>query len=223
MKVSESTIARWIRQGVIPVYKIDFQHYFKRDEFLAWARYKQITPEDSDQIMSEPAVTEPEELDLIKAISLGGIHYRIAGNNMEQVFENIIAVALAPQSQEYPRFHERQDRLLTSLLERERLASTGVGSGIAFPHPRKPMDWGLPHPLVAVIFLEDEIDFNSVDGEPVKLLFLVLCSSVKGHLKMLSLISSVIQKGDMKSFLLRSPAPHPEEIVSKIERLQKEA
>jgi Kef-type K+ transport system membrane component KefB/mannitol/fructose-specific phosphotransferase system IIA component (Ntr-type) len=57
------------------------------------------------------------------------------------------------------------------VLVRERLASTGVGDGVAFPHAEVP---GLARPLLAFARLARGLDFDAPDGQPVRLVFLLL-------------------------------------------------
>jgi PTS system nitrogen regulatory IIA component len=83
--------------------------------------------------------------------------------------------------------------VLETLLQRERLGSTGVGRGIAIPHGR----------LVALksiycLFarLEAPIDFDALDNEPVDLIFLLLAPEHAGadHLKALARISRLLRE-----------------------------
>ena len=78
------------------------------------------------------------------------------------------------------------------LLERERLGTTGVGSGIAIPHGK--ID-GLDKLFGCLARLEDPVDFDAIDGEPVDLIFLLLAPESAGadHLKALARISRVLR------------------------------
>ena len=62
-----------------------------------------------------------------------------------------------------------------SLHAREKLASTGIGHGVAFPHGRVP---SLEHTRGAFLRLSEPVDFGAVDGEPVDL---VLAMAVPEH------------------------------------------
>ena len=78
------------------------------------------------------------------------------------------------------------------LLERERLGTTGVGSGIAIPHGKlSELD------SVKGVFarLEEPIDFDAVDDQPVDLLFLLLAPEDAGadHLKALARVSRLLR------------------------------
>ncbi|BFM17425.1 PTS IIA-like nitrogen regulatory protein PtsN [Maricurvus nonylphenolicus] len=63
------------------------------------------------------------------------------------------------------------DELFSSLIARERLGSTGIGKGIAIPHCRLANCSGT---LGALITLQDPIDFDAIDGEPVDIIFALL-------------------------------------------------
>jgi PTS system nitrogen regulatory IIA component len=74
------------------------------------------------------------------------------------------------------------------LLERERLGTTGVGGGIAIPHGKLPGLKGLRGIFARV---EQPIDFDSIDEQPVDLIFLLLAPETAGadHLKALARVS----------------------------------
>jgi PTS system nitrogen regulatory IIA component len=82
--------------------------------------------------------------------------------------------------------------IFETLLERERLGSTGVGQGIAIPHGKLAALTRL-HGLFAR--LDTPIDFESVDDQPVDLVFLLLAPEAAGadHLKALARISRLLR------------------------------
>ena len=83
--------------------------------------------------------------------------------------------------------------ILDTLLQRERLGSTGVGRGIAIPHGRVPAR----HKIVTMFArLDEAIDFEALDDEPVDLVFLLLAPEHAGadHLKALARISRLLRE-----------------------------
>ncbi len=80
----------------------------------------------------------------------------------------------------------------TALQERESLGPTGVGGGIALPHAR--LD-GLPHVHGLFIRVEKLLDFESVDRQPVDLVFALLAPQDAGveHLKALAVVSRTMR------------------------------
>jgi PTS system nitrogen regulatory IIA component len=80
-----------------------------------------------------------------------------------------------------------------TLLQRERLGSTGIGERIAIPHGKLPR---LDRLFGLVARLERPIDFQALDGEPVDIIFLLLAPATAGadHLKALSRIARVLRE-----------------------------
>ena len=60
---------------------------------------------------------------------------------------------------------EFRDEVIRSILRREHLGSTGIGGGFALPHARHP---GVKDLLGAIARFPAGVDFNSIDGEPVR-------------------------------------------------------
>jgi PTS system nitrogen regulatory IIA component len=197
LNVSEKTVYRWIRQGVVPTIRVQGQYRFDRTELEGWARHNRIGSFPTPAVDQEPE----EEAALLRAVQLGGIHYRMEGRTPEEIYAQVAEVfPFSPRLA--PTFRES---LRTTLLEREALVSTGIGHGIALPHPRHPRDWGLGHPAVGIFFLNEPVDLKALDGEPVFVLFVILCATVKGHLKMLSRVSHLVSAPETRDFLRGVP------------------
>ena len=75
-----------------------------------------------------------------------------------------------------------------ALMERETLGPTGVGHGVALPHARLP---GLTDVVGVMLLLERPVDFDSVDRQPVDIVFGLFAPEDAGvaHLKALALVS----------------------------------
>jgi len=84
------------------------------------------------------------------------------------------------------------DRLFEKLEEREQLGSTGIGSGVAIPHCKMK---GLERAILAVGVTRRPVDFGAVDGQPVRLFFLVVSpnDAPAVHLQVLSAISKWVK------------------------------
>lgn len=82
--------------------------------------------------------------------------------------------------------------IFETLLQRERLGSTGVGHGAAIPHCKLPK---LDRLYGVFARLEKPIDFEALDGEPVDLVFVLLAPEGAGadHLKALALIARMLR------------------------------
>jgi fructose-specific phosphotransferase system IIA component len=87
-------------------------------------------------------------------------------------------------------------RLLSEILAREALATTGIGEGVAVPHA---LSEHIHDTSMAVARLSKPIDFDAVDGEPVDLLFLLI--GPKGtsvHLQLLSKLARLLHDPEFR-------------------------
>jgi nitrogen PTS system EIIA component len=95
------------------------------------------------------------------------------------------------------------DEAVDVVLEREKLGSTGIGDGIAIPHGKLKTIDGL---LCAFGRSRQGVNFDSVDGKPVHIFFLLLTpeESVGLHIQMLSRISRVLRDSDFRKHLIEA-------------------
>jgi PTS system nitrogen regulatory IIA component len=89
------------------------------------------------------------------------------------------------------------------LMQRERLGSTGIGSGIAIPHGKLPK---LERLFGVFARLERPIDFEALDGQPIDLMFLLLAPEAAGadHLKALARVARLLRDPEIARKLRES-------------------
>lgn len=128
----------------------------------------------------------------------GRSQMNVPGSSKKKILEHIASL-LANDCSELD-----EDSLLSKLIARERLGSTGFGNGIAIPHCRLA---GCTEPIGALLHLENPIDFDAIDGAPVDLLFVLLVpeTATDEHLELLRQIASVFDRNDVRE-QLRSAA-----------------
>jgi len=90
-----------------------------------------------------------------------------------------------------------------SLVERERLGSTAIGDGIALPHGRLK---GLNKVIGAFAVLEQEMDYDTIDQKPVKMVFALLIpeNATEEHLQILSQLARIFAAKETRDRLLRA-------------------
>jgi PTS system nitrogen regulatory IIA component len=95
-------------------------------------------------------------------------------------------------------------RLLETLLEREKLGSTGIGDGVAIPHGKVP---GLPALMASFGRSKDGVDFKAIDGKPTYLFFTLFApeNSAGAHLKALARISRIFKSAAFRDSILKAP------------------
>jgi mannitol/fructose-specific phosphotransferase system IIA component (Ntr-type) len=105
------------------------------------------------------------------------------------------------------------------VLDREKIMSTGIGDGIAIPHGKSDAVTGL---AAALGIHKRGVDFESLDGEPAYVFFLLVSpADVSGpHIKALARISRLLKNDEFKNKLI--DASTSEEILEIIETAEKE-
>lgn len=96
--------------------------------------------------------------------------------------------------------------ILDALMEREAAGSTGVGQGIAIPHARLK---GLSAIRGVFVRLDQPVDFDSVDDQPVDLLFALFAppEASTQHLRALAQVSRLLRQADLRQQLRLARSP----------------
>jgi len=194
LSVSEKTIYRWIKRGLLPSYRINEQFRFNRAELLEWATQRRI--QVSPDIFLEADPGRNPLPDLSEALKAGGIAYRVGGEDQASVLRAVVDVLNLP---------DEVDRgyLYQVLMARETLGSTGIGDGIAIPHVRNPVVLHVSKPTITLCFLERPIDFHAIDDQMVDTMFAIISPTVRAHLHLLSRLGFVLRNADFKEAVKR--------------------
>lgn len=134
---------------------------------------------------------------IVDFITPAVINVYIQGADRSSVFKELIAML----AKENPGLDA--SLILRILEEREKLGSTGIGNGVAIPHGKVK---GLRKVLVAVGRSVKAIDFDSEDGQPVHLFFLIVApgNAVSIHLTLLARINSIAGIPELRQKLMEA-------------------
>ena len=174
LRVSERTVYDWASKGKIPCGKLGTTWRFKRVDIEEWVDHHlsaggkntNLTPLVMDNVLKSKHVIVTDKANKTEILS-----------QMINLLENA------------PEIKSKRD-LEQGIYHREQLMSTGIGMGIAIPHVRLRSVRDL---VMAVALVRDGVDdYESMDSEPVKLLFMIIAREDQHvqHLKLLSQISS---------------------------------
>jgi fructose PTS system EIIBC or EIIC component len=99
-----------------------------------------------------------------------------------------------------------KEKMRSAILEREKIMSTGVGSGFAIPHGKTDAVQDI---VAAFAITEQPIDYQSLDDQPVRIVFLLVGkdNSVGPHIKLLSRISRLMNKEEFRKKLIDAESP----------------
>lgn len=197
LNLPESTIQRWIRQGKIPVYRFGGEFVCLEKDLRKWAKSRNIvlsrrSPERSNE--------DPDrKFSLVAAMQRGGAFRNVCADDVSSALKAVVEAASLDRSID-------REELFVRLIEREELSTTGIGRGIAIPHPRTPMGNAAAEPTITTCFLKKPVDYGAIDGVPVFVLFLMLSPSPDVHLRLLSKLSHLLRDSSFLSFLKSTPS-----------------
>ena len=98
-----------------------------------------------------------------------------------------------------------REEVIRRVLEREKLMSTGIGGGVAIPHAQCR---GAGKLAIALARTKDGVEFDALDGKPVRLFFMIIGPEEKGgYVRILARISRLLYTGDLQKSLYRAETP----------------
>jgi len=188
LRVSERTVYDWAQKSEIPSGKIGTVWRFKKSEIEQWVNERlsgnrlnyQFSPVQTQAILSPQRILF--------------LDYPFKRTALLTLAENL---AKAPQV-------KNSNELATEILKREELMSTAIGRGIAIPHVRLTSITDL---VVSVgISKVDITDFNPLDDEPVRLIFMIAAAYNQhaNYLQTLSYFSARLKNRELRDSLLNA-------------------
>ena len=98
---------------------------------------------------------------------------------------------------------DEPDEVLRAVREREAVLSTGIGNGVAIPHGKSSQ---VPDLVMAAGRTAAPVEFDSLDGQPVQLLFMLIGPETAAgpHIKALSRISRLIRQDHVRQTLVNA-------------------
>ncbi len=127
-------------------------------------------------------------------IKIDQIQLNCNASSKKKALETISQIVI----ENYPEYST--SKIFETLIERERLGSTGIGHGVALPHGRLPE---CTDPVGIFITLSEGVDYDAIDREPVKLLFALLVpeNSTEQHLQILAKLAEFFSQKENRQIL----------------------
>lgn len=199
LRLPVETVRRWVTQGKIPMFLSRGEYTMRQEMLERWAEEHQLNIHvPSPASPEDPALSEFDGI--LPAMHRGGVFYGLEGDTKAVVLQ--AAVDCIPNLRA-----DERSLIFEKLMEREGLASTGIGHGIALPHPRANPGIGLPLPQISTCFVMRPIPFDAIDHQPVSVLMVLLSGSIRLHLTMMSKLSFFLRNRAFRRQLLKAPDP----------------
>lgn len=209
LNTPESTVIRWIKQRGLPCQRVGGQYRFNRVDLLEWATANRI--QVSVDVFDHLEADDEPGPNLLEALESGGIFYQVKDTNKELALRAMVELLPLPAGVD-------RELLLRLFLAREASASTAIGDGVALPHVRNPIVLHVERPMVTLCFLERPVDFGALDGKPVRVLFSLICPTMRSHLQTLARLSYALHDEGFKGVVMRQ-APR-EVILREVRRIE---
>jgi PTS system nitrogen regulatory IIA component len=192
LRTPPKQIYRWIDDGELGCNWFHDQPRFNRTELLEWATARHM-PIAVEQFLDDEGDTQNFPT-LVASLAAGGIHYNVGGDDRPSVLRAVVNVMQLPEVE--------KETLVEVLMAREATGSTGMGDGIAIPHVRHPIVMGESPASISLCFLQRSVDFCAIDGSPVHTLFLMISTTVRGHLQTLAKLGTALRDPVFKDAVL---------------------
>lgn len=192
--VSPDTVRRWARQGLLSVRRPTGEPQFERGELVRWANSHGLTLHEG----AAPAASAAQSGGLVDALGRGCILRELGGGSKDAVLEEL--VRRLPGE-----FTLDRELLLEHLRDREALSTTGLGHGVALPHPRTPSRAFAAEPTLVLALLPEPVDWGAIDDEAVHSLLLILSPSPALHLQTLSRVAYLLRDDAFTDLLASQP------------------
>jgi len=137
---------------------------------------------------------------LVDLLQINYIKYPLTASNKVDVIKELLTLFSENN------LIDNREEVLKAVLEREKILSTGLGNGVAIPHCKTN---SVEEFSVALGIHPKGVDFQSLDHKPAHIVFLLLGPENKPgfHIRLLSRISRIISKGDVRRQILASKSP----------------
>ena len=210
LQLAEKTVVRMAQRGEMPAAKVASQWRFMRSLVREWlvAQMQTLPAGQLDDV----AGRENTLLGLNEMIRPELMNMDIKPGPKEAVLRQIVGPLVQAG------FAADPSRLLTSLLERERMMTTAIGHGVALPHPRKPITGMFPEPAIALGVCPAGTDFDAIDDQLVNVFFLICATREEIHLQLMAKVAWLSRKDVLGNLRTASDARTAHEIIARAVR-----
>lgn len=175
------TVRRWAEKGKLPGQMIGGEWRFNRAALLDWLQ-REMHKLDEEHVRNlERAMREGNEDRLIEAyLATEGVEMNLHAKSRASVLRELVHVA------ERTGLVYDPAAIIVALEEREGMGSTALPRGIAFPHPRRPLEYATAEPLVCLARVPAGVPFGAPDGQLTDIFVLVCAQGERLHLGLLA-------------------------------------
>jgi PTS system nitrogen regulatory IIA component len=194
-------VSKLANRGYLPAHKVAGQWRFARAEINYWIETQMHAYTEQELTALEgnaPADSEP----LISALlSEASIAVPLQAKTRASVLKELVQLAEQTWQVYDP------EAILEAIRQREEMGSTALETGIAIPHPRRPLPAALGESVMAYGRTASGIPFGAPHGGLTDIFFLVCCRDDRTHLRVLARLSRLLLRPEFVAELRTAPDP----------------
>jgi nitrogen PTS system EIIA component len=182
-------VQKWASRGYLPAHKVSGQYRFHPVEINHWLETQMhaYTEQELSRLEQGAAGRGPDQQPLITTmLSEATIAVPLAASTRASVLRELVKVA----EQSWQIYDP--EAVLEAIRQREDLGTTALESGIAIPHPRRPLPNALGESIIAFGRIVNPIPFGAPHGGLTDMFFLVCCRDDRTHLRVLARLSRLL-------------------------------
>lgn len=190
LQLDENEVRERARAGKLPCVHLQGRYRYSRQAILEWA----LAHNHPLNLPVREVANDRSLPPLSEIFSTQHFYYDVPGANFaEAVHAALDRLPLPPEND--------RELICDLIISREKLMTTALGDGLAIPHVRIPVVAQVPRPVFGVFFLQQPIDMNAPDGQPVHTLFVLLSLTPKQHLELLARLAFLFRHQEFITLL----------------------
>jgi PTS system nitrogen regulatory IIA component len=211
-------VGKLASRGQLPGHKVGGQWRFARAEINHWIEtqmhaYTEQQLADLETVSARDVASTPEEPLLAGLLSEANIAVPLAASTRASVLKELVNLAEQTWQVYDP------EAVLDAIRQREELVSTALPSGVAIPHPRRPLPAALGESVMAYARTASGIPFGAPHGVLTDLFFLVCCRDDRTHLRVLARLTRLfLRPGFLEELRGAQTAAESREIIVSAEQ-----
>ncbi len=194
-QVPESEVYLWVKREGLSAQRVNDTFSINASELLAWTSMTDrfISPSTLRALNGDSV----KESGLYEALKIGGVIYDVHAEGKRDLFKAVVETLPIPDG-------FQRETLVDLFMAREALGSTVVQSGIAIPHPRRPIVLAGTDSIARLCYLEMPFAFGDAEA-PVEMLFLLICPTVRDHQQLLSRVANALRDNEFLNLVRTKP------------------
>ena len=196
LRLSEKTVAQLAKSGELPAAKIASQWRFRKPAVDSWITARIHSAEDNE--LRNVMGTKKHLVPIPKLIPEQRIILDLKPQPKEDILKQLIVPLLGSSMLADPVAY------LEQLIDRESILSTALCDGVAIPHVRDHETSGVKEACMVLGICREGAEFDSLDGEPTRLFFLICSPYTTTHLRLLAKLTMMLRQPDIIDKLCRA-------------------